>query len=555
MKRPAFDWSTILVWTFIGIELLCIVIFQFHISNWMFNSDAAGFNIYLHEVVKTGSIFPETITYTLETVRLNLDILTLPFLPLLGNSLLTHSVGKVIALLLLLGSALFLGRVLDLGAFCLGVMLFIVLSGFNYQYSQMMFSQFNYSYFVVQANLVIALSVLVLRSVQEGNILSDRDARLRLILSTLAIYFLLILFVGPSKRMLANLTVPLLMSLSIICVLDRTFLKKGWLQVSLIFLVFFLGFQTSRGIVALTKDYLSFSGNRGVSLVADLAGMADLIKRTLYALEVFADGLRLRDLVHADFVSWVTMVSVSKILLLIVLIAGSFYIMCYVKTPWRRLIVLFWGLSVGGVLTAAIYFNRIIDGPSARYFVLQYFYIGVAFAVVLSVFLRQKSKYAQTKWRALALVLLCPLFVDVVNAYIAPGTHMEFKEGRFEFEVRRNEHNGIAKYLADKGHKVCYASFWHAQVVTVLTDFKVQVIPIYLDRIRRVEVGLDHWYDPSFHDGETCLLIHASEYSGNQLDRVRSFFGNEKSSREAHGYHVFTYDYNISAAMQGMKQP
>lgn len=111
-------------------------------------------------------------------------------------------------------------------------------------------------------------------------------------------------------------------------------------------------------------------------------------------------------------------------------------------------------------------------------------------------------------------------------------------------------------FLEERDCTFGYATFWRAESTTILSNYRVEIEPVFvsLDSSTSVKpllmLSSNRWFEPSYHDGSSFLLLSDDEYSLAGEEALNTQFGLAKETYAQDGYKVIVYDYNIAFQMQ-----
>ncbi len=447
---------------------------------WM-DSDNASDAFLAREMLHEHSLLPATWFYSSEIKVLSAPLLIAPVLQWTHDLMLSRSLASILLVLFLCFVWAAYLRSLRQTWFAIGLTLLLLLSPLS---SPAVLDSFfitaNYDPFII-------CILLVLMAV---NRLADAKKTLLNSL-TLGLVLLLSYLLGLSgPRFLACLFLPLLMTELLLNLFRQKHLFSKNIVLSLaLVLLCGLGYLHTRSLAA--SGVLHYSDYSSIRM----AGWADLplrLLRACSAMLVLAGGLRPVPL--ASLAGLATLYQ-----------ALFFFFLCFAAVSavfrWKtrserqkRLVLFFWtaaAINFGYIVLSAI---RI----SERYHLLTLVFMFLLLPLLLDTAPQRPFPKAVLFLLIILEVLAVQYQVMVRESYLKPA----------QVDQRR-----VVDYLEKNGYTFGYATYWHAGLLSLLSNGQVEIAHIHGALFSAPALWLtpSRYYDRNYHPGRTFLLLTSDE--------------------------------------------
>lgn len=522
------------------LQVLSFLFFSFETYRTNFNSDAAGLNTYIQQMLLEGAIFPSTHNVTHETPLFGFHLLALPFVGVLGNGYDLHALYSVIVVGLMVWSSIIMLRTMGMPLTGVLLCLVLVMSPSSGAVKDFVFGHASYAAFIIDFNI---FTTLLLCYVFQKPIKGAFGLGLSSSASLAALGFCQIFIFGSSLRVALITLIPGLFAMVGLLICGRSSVDPrrniairsgvffGVLLASsiLVFSIFQLFADHADHVTAKAHVWIR---------VGDIAGVWDGLGR---AWPIFLEGLNLHQVTNQDLYYWDVY---NKVIFGVLGVAISgLCIVWFLSRPISPIgfFVLFVGIGaiinyLGVVITGMGY-----NGQSARYFSTHYYGLMVLSVVGIS--------YGISRFRNRCKGIPAGLFVVAFALGGTYGTYNYFlyNDGKFvPVEGRRiNPHEHLANILIEHDVTYGYATFWHANVTTVFSEFKTEIFPIHLPP-RPSELGPRKAYDEGFRTGRSALIFRSGELKSDVFKSLQERLGQPHQRIDKHGFTVMIYSFNVA---------
>ncbi|GEM_PF-3161210 len=211
----------------------------------------------------------------------------------------------------------------------------------------------------------------------------------------------------------------------------------------------------------------------------------------------------------------------------------------------KRLFILMFFISSSFLISLAYLITTLPSGTeTARYLFPVLFTLSIGTALVFDAAVSPFRGLLKTLFIA-ALALSCIANFNQALNYRSVQSHRE-----------------IAHFLVEKGLTYGYASHWHANIITFLSNYSVSVRPVTIRNrlIRPLRfMSRREWYVPSCHTGPSFLLVPKEgdialetgivNLPENYLNRT---FGPPEKKITFQNYDIYLWPYNIMREVYGL---
>ena len=500
---------------------VCGIVFLF--TKAFFHSDSAFYVQLAVEQMKSGKLFPPGMCYSTVLFVRSPNLLLIPILTFVKDWMLAREL-MVIVMWVILGLAVFCLFMPKKDRNPAAAVIACILLMNPYQTSDianettdMLF--FQGAYITIFFDVVIALAIVHRIILIDSRDKASRNGILFVLLAAVLFFPLL-----GSVRMDMILTLPLAASILVFYFLEKDQRvsevlrsKRCIIMVVLILLVVAAGFVCYRRLGA-----MYWSDSKGTYLKMDrYSGL-------WYSIGQFVNNLTIifGNVERAVFLSFPGLTKFINYFyaLVLVFVIPAAALVRYEKHQNRftRFLILYtWisNIAVAGVFIAC-------NQWAPRYLLTIYLDDILLFAVLFSEYVKKRERLT-----AILAGLLIVGYCCVCHLYFW---------GHYKDKIGVNPNEGLISYLEENDLHYGYASFWNASVNTVLSNGKVEILPLWdydaEDGYRKPYNPSDYrywlnnlnWYDPAAHPGRSFVLLrNNTEYDEEDRKEWISNYGDD----------------------------
>jgi len=523
-----------------------MVFYHFVTFRVHFNSDAAGVNLIINEMINQQSLYPDTLKYNFEMGLIMEDWLLLPVALLMGNGYHVHAIGALIVSILIafaISFCLYQGGLKKIFIIFGLIFYFSTLGGVN---TYTVFGEFSYGYFVFYAAMILGLVFGIMNQPEKNlkEIAGDPKSSWRIIVYVILLFLFMFVFFGTGMRMLVNLSLPLIVAIICLCLVDREYFRVNKTKIMILIILPVLAYLFSQSIYPLLRMSLSGYQSGSVKTYMDYGDFSSFIDRNLTSIKMFLDGLMLRNLNDAEVFSLAMADKLVKVISIGV-VGYALIRIKFLKNMNLKLVILFFFASLSANILACATANTILQ-LTARYFAIQYILLTIALACCLSEFF-ERSKNFKKHWAFIIVISAIPLVYNAYVNFAEPGFRLRYNEKtQLEFVINKNRYEPLVDFLIKKNIDRAYAHYWESQVLTVLSNFRVIVSPIVLDKIPEpAPIGLKNWYDPKLSAKRSALILR-DKLDVERKSKVDMILGKEIERYRVAGFDIYVYEGNFA---------
>lgn len=236
-----------------------------------------------------------------------------------------------------------------------------------------------------------------------------------------------------------------------------------------------------------------------------------------------------------DTMVWNRLTGLERMIIVISLLAVFVFTLGIIKKGWEKKEIFFeeWtflAFTLSVFLTMAVLTFTTV-GSANRYYILIFF----SMASVLTILWEKRYIF---KWMILVIIIIT-FSGNAVRIYVPYILNEGYKE---------NTTIQVAEYLSQQGYERAYATFEHANYMTVASNGKVQVSPV--DSVETMNIckwlSSKRWYGSNVpYESKTAYII-----TENDIEKFQNFqkkYGEEIVHENKIGiYYIFKSDYNYS---------
>jgi hypothetical protein len=524
------------------VELAQLVFYNTVTYRVLFHSDASAKNLLAGEILRTRQLFPAD-WYSPDSVWVLANqlyvVLLYPFFNVNGFGL--HSAAGVASAVVLCAVVWYFLASLRFLVVTRLLAVTILLTAFSSYMSENLFGQAAYG-FVVMLTL---LNLAVLFSAVEH----ATGGRRVFVAYCLSFGLLLFLTVMGGLRWLLSLTAPLLIT-SLICLLclrlDKAHLRALlWLSLVIV-LASGVGYAVT---ISLDNTHLLIA-NKASSGFADTAKIGSNAGLILTGSLYLFGALPTPGAPFTGIGGFRVMYSFFFACLLLVGAGLALRQAMATQRPIRLFFAIFSFINLLLTLYFVLFTNVLINLASSRYLVVP------AILLLLAALQYVDSKWPITdnvRWTTAAVIVLMPLYLLSPFYMVAPAIKsIDTAGGRLNVALNTNQLERLANFLTSNGQSYCYATFWHADAVTVLASSAVRVrqiqladgLPIPLHWLASLS-----WFRPESHQGSTCLILSKDEQSEVSQEKLARYLGQPDRVLQFENISIAVYPFNLAAKL------
>lgn len=510
----------------ICVSLTCVFIFTGSIDD--FSSDSASYNILAREEFLSGNLYPEGWYDSTTRYGFGINFIMWLFSGFVTDQILLRNISIFIFYLLFIASGVYFSKtVLNNRSY----LVFIpVLSVCFFVITTLVYSVGAYSYQIV---LVVFLPALFLSLV-----MGEKSKRAAKLVSFCVIYSL---YAHNSIAILQEVTLPLIAAVVIYIFLhtykDRSFdwrkykymlfFTAGFVLIAVINLLFF-------------KKVLNFNTASQGSYVNDMT--------VLFRVDIFLDNFSKfiqSVLFMFGFEFGKSLFSVDGIFSLIKMTCTLFLIVYFPARLVKRfkeqsdkmqMFIIYSIVHVAEVIFI-ILFGYITDYTAgARYLITS-----VCLLSILGGFYFYKYILKEVNVFSYISIIICGIYLI---AGASPMVRLNIN-----YSVRIKNVKSLSDFLIENDLTYGYATYWNAGKNSVLSDFKVQINPIWVQEQSLIPfewLCAERFFDPETYDGKSFLLLTKEESETFYGSPVYRKFDVPTEVLRHNDYVIYVYPYNIS---------
>jgi hypothetical protein len=524
-------------------EIAQLVFYNVVTYKVLFHSDASIKNLLVGEILRTKQLFPADWFSPDNVWVLANHIYVLILFPFFRvNSFGLHAAAGIANVVVLLAVVWFVLAKLEFRLVTRLLAVTVLFAGQSYYMGENLFGQAAYGFILMLTLLNLALLFFAMEHSSAG----------WKVFAGCCLLFGLVLFltVLGGLRWLLTLTVPLLLTSFIYVLFFR--LDKARLQ-ALLWLTLIVILASGLGFA------LGNSLNHAHSVIANKqsSGFANSDRIVSNAQLIVLGLLYLFGALPAPNAQLFSIAGVQA--------SYSFFFMCLVLLgavlTTRQLRVaqkpsaIYFAIFTVTSLLLNLYFllftNVSVDINSSRYLVVPVILLLImGLQYVDSVWPRSGNS---TRWTAGLIIMIIPLYLLSPYNMVAPAIgSIDTRGGRLNVAFRTSQAERLADFLVAQKQSYCYAPFWYADAITVLTDSTVQVRQILLQNQLPVPfhwLASLSWFKPEAHQGPTCLILTKIEQAAISPDKMATYLGQPERVLEFEDLSIVLYPFNLAAKL------
>lgn len=504
------------------ISILSLILFTLHSYRHRFHSDAATAGMIALEQWRTGELFVHGWSYSQDFWPMFVFNSVTLFFPIVHDAFLATQIGilfqTTIIFILSRQILIYLGSVTSAN-----LILAFLLSGVSYLWSEFFYGQGQYGN-VLMFLLIETVLMIKLLSFSKNGLMSWASAA----------FFLVNCYVNStSVRYLAFFVGPSLVSLAYIFIFQEQY-KKRIFGISTSLLI-----STCCGqalLMWLKHSYTFISGADGATFVSYHDALSLNLPRVIDGyFSLIVDGA-----VGIKFASIAGVMFVLRFVFCAIFFSAPFY---FLLSKYKRmlgafnatekyLVVYFCGLAFISIFSVLFLASTVNIIAAARYMMLAIFF-GIFVTIIFTYRLKIKNI------NLIFLIFMLPAFIFNVKT---------LNEG---FNRGSGERQQLVDFLLANKLDRGFATYWNADVLTVLSDYKVMIAHIESDRLApSIFMSTNEFYKPvGAH--KNFLLLENSEIPKFDFESIRKAIGEPNRILRFNNYQIFVYKDEFAAHMPG----
>lgn len=509
-----------------------------------FHSDSAAKVLLAREIVETGQYFPSDWNYV------NRDIFVLfghtfiiPFLTFLSAGFFVHAVSGLVSAALILSGVWFLTGLFDIGKLERVVIVATLAAGISGFMAENLYGQVSYGYVFYFTCYIIYFA---------WEFLSSNGKRKALFGAGLFLVLLLAFWANPQRAAVCY-GLPLLSAAAyyiingaIISNYSGREARTGYQIIAIVFLSIAIGVSFHL-ITLLGVNNVAGAGH------ARWLSYEEMIRNTTLTLKGFlaifgglpsagSNVVSIRGIYEA--------IRLTSALALLVLMPLSLRFALQQKRGGSQFVASFTLVAV----TLVLFIQLATTVPSMSIDPIETTrYLVPSLLLLLIVVLAHTHEF--TKNPVLMLTSTTLLIVFITSAY--PAFVRSNTRSDINWGMSTQHHNPLQKlkdFLLTNGLRYGYATYWNAGVLSVLSNEKVLVRQIIIDRglpMPMRHLSSNRWYRPGAWQGETFLLLTAQEADAIKWDLLERYHSKPVRMITFEGFNIFVFAENLAIDLPG----
>jgi hypothetical protein len=526
----------------VNVALLTWYIFNGYQSS--FHSDSAVKVLLAREIVETGEYFPSDWNYVNEDLFvLGGQTFIIPLLAIFPAGFFAQALsGLVSSALILLGAWLLTG-LFEIGKLKRLVIITVLATGISGFMAENLYGQATYGTFFYFTCYIIYFAWAFL----------SFNGRRKILFGVGLFSVLLPAFWSNPQRAVVSYGLPLLLAVTyyiissaIINTYSSREVRVGYQLIAVIFLSVVVGVVFHSITLLGVNNVLGASHARWLSYDE----MMRNVKLTLKGFLAIFGGLPSAGGMLVSVSGVYEAIRLTSALALLVLMAPSIRISLQRKPGGGAQFVASFALAA---MLLALFIQLTTTVPDMNDPVQSSRYLVLSLLLLLIVVLAQTHIF--TKKPFLALVSATVSIVMITSAYPAfvrsnPDNGMDWGQPGQYYKHRQN----LRDFMLTNGLRYGYATYWNAGVLSVLSDEKLLVRQIVIDRSLPMPMrhaSSNRWYRPSVWQGETFLLLTTEEAASIKWDLLERYHAKPVRELNFEEFKIFVFAQNLANDLPG----
>jgi hypothetical protein len=495
-------------------SFLSVTVFTLYSYRYRFHSDAATAGMIALEQWRTGQLFVPGWYYSQDFWPMFVLNSATVFFPLVHNAFLATQIGIFFQIVFIF--TLTRKILISLGSTThANLVLAFLLSGVSSLWSEFFYGQGQYGNVLMFILLETFFIIYLLKS-------DEKTTGKKL--TVLALLFLSNVYINStSVRYLPLFLAPALLALSF------NFFQNKALRRGVTYIVFILLISTALGQLGLSwlkHSYLFLSGVDGTTIVSYHDAIADNLPRMLDGyLSLITDGAA-----GVKFASFKGCLFLFRLVFSFIFFSAPIYFLTSkyaskfkeFEVSKQYLVIYFCGLLFIS-LFSVIFLSSTVNFIAAARYIMVAVYFGVFVTVIFFDSLRigNINKYL--------LVLITPIIlfnIQTLNQGLAKGV---------------GERDQLVNFLIENNLDRGFATYWNADVLTVLSDYKVMVSHIEGSHAGPSLFMSTKQFYKSVGAKENFLLLDSSEIASFDFNYLNKYLGSPDRFLKFNNYQIFVY--------------
>jgi hypothetical protein len=502
-----------------------------------FHSDSAAKVLLAREIYNSGEFFPRDWNYVNNDLLIIFGHLAIiPLLNVLPAGYTVHSLSGLVSASIILCGIWFLLKSAQVFTLRILSVLTVFSAGISGFFAENLFGQVSYGPVFLICCVVLFLTNRVLTARDTSNI------GWTIVLSIV----IFLAFWSNPKRALINYELPFIASLTWIFLIESGITRKKYLNLVLMSLV---------GVVAGSLAHIcTLTETINVPGAADARWLSiDQVPRNII-LTVKGIYGQLGGILFADSELFSVM-GLSAALRFILATAILIMMPLSIRSAVRLENMAMKNIALFGAFSFSlmIFFQILTTIPDQTNPVQSSRYLLPSVALCLIVLLTSPINWSKRPlWSAIIIFIIVVFSSTGFSNFNRSGLSSEpFQVAPKQLSLERE---ALLNILSENDLHYGYASYWNAGVLSVLSDEKVRVRQIFFDRglpMPMRHLSSNAWYRPSAWKGPTFILLHSSEKSYVDFERLSELGLAPVREINLDDFSIYVFDVNISKYIPG----
>lgn len=541
----------IVLGTLLGASLIFLAVYHFRTYRTGFHSDGAYRNILAAEMLRTGQVFPAHFVFV-NDIPIFFGHIFIVLLGLLGANPSTYFMNALsgfIDSLLLLATVAFFFQTAGTSLVSKLLGLALIMSGFSVRLLEIIYGQNAYGPFAIEMLLALTLAYRVLFG-------SDQRYWRGVPLS--AAYFggLIAVMSMDGPRGFMSVTVPLSLTVGCMALMEcrnipelRGYGRRVAVLAVCCLLATTVGtavFLYARGHTAYTPQFVA----QTFSTVDEISAHIGLFLSG--SLDYFG-ALPIAGRIPYSVYGLVTAYRLALAILFMSLPFLLLYRYKALQCRFLRFALLFYLINFVCLLYYYIFGHVAQDINSYRYFANNLVLLIVIVAMSI-------DEIRVHTWRRefVTAVVVAALLPALLSAYAVTSYDVFHEIPRTapgDAPRPLNSHDPLTRALVAHGLRYGYATFWHAAVITVLSNGASQVRQLYITSDGKFlpfhHLASNDWYRPDYYRGPTFLIVADDESPRVDQLFLEQLCGLPRETIRVPGFSVLVFSFNVASRLPG----
>lgn len=537
----------------ISANLLMLVFYNTVTYRLFFHSDSAAKSLIAGEIFRTGEFFPKDWNYVNGDLFVIFGhLFVLPFLPFLKNGFALHAVSGLISAGLIVVSVWFLLIVLEVSTTARLFFLALLTTGISPYLAENLFGQVSYGAVLYLAVLQLYFVVLYLKRCEVG---AAKNTTFPVLAFGIIVF---LVFLSNPARALASYTLPLFSGLLFVSaresILNEYVLPNGHrrgiiILISVMFFAGIVGGVCHRLVLAIVNNSMQAADARFLAYEDVVRNFVETIRGWLFLVgggttkgRAILSRMGLYESLHLIFT-------------LILLMTPFFWFVTIwrEKSPYLSLVTVFTIVSLA--IVAFLHIFTTIPDMSDPLMSSRYFAVAV---IMMLIVLFVKGDFWITSHNiqmvhSFIVVLLLPFLLSGYLILVLPALGKDMASGKKRLSIKPAPFDGIIEVLGKNKLSYGFASYWNANVISVLSSGETKIRPVHLMGLPKPmrHLSSNEWYRATAYEGRTFFLLYEREYKAINWDAMEAYLGRPERELIEADWRVVVYPFNVAGRLPG----